>query len=515
MRWPIVFVLLLASAGLFVVLQVTRASTPHAVTVAAAPLPKAKSAKDQASKGKASKGPASRPSKGSAGAPIRAPGIRPGRPETGPIASKPPEPRIKRPLRVTALGWELATPGVVANDGAKPGKASLFAKERLQVELSASEKLGAIEAALARGGQDPLGADVAILPLPELVAAYDRLRALEPKILFIVGWSRGRHGLLARPGSSLRRPPYTATLVGRPGEAATLLGAWLLNRAGVARTRIKLVDAASKQARRARFAASERPRPANLSPTAKFLATTADARFLIPIVAVAPAGFIKAHGDALTVWGHVWLQGIEAMSKDVPAAARKVSALPGGPHALQLLQRLGQIQPASLQDNARLAGLSGRSPLDLASLFRRFWKLWRDLGVLSTPPPDQAPLSAKTLSALIRSYPALVEAVPPDLSAAARKKAGPRQGTDEERTLLSYRPKLRGWDQQRAVERLGRLAAIFDRAKLRVSVRDNLWRARKLVAATRARYDLKHPELLEARARKEGRLLQIDVVLVD
>jgi hypothetical protein len=521
MRSSIVFVLLLISAGLFVVLQLTREPVPHAVTVAAAPkADKADDSGDTATK-TAKKSAGAKGSKatkaGKAGDttdPVRAPGIRPEGPKTGPVAAKPPKPRMKRPLRVMGLGWELITPGVVANDGAKGGKKSLFTKERLKVELSAAGKLALVEAALARGGADKLGADVAILPLPALVAAYDRLRALKPQMLFVVGWSRGRDGLLLKGRASLKTPPRSPKLIGKPGDAATLLSAQLLTLAGVDPKRIKLVDATSIASRRARYRAAKRPLPRGNPAFAnyKFVATSADARYLLPIVAVAPAGFIKAHRDALTVWGHVWLQGIDRMAKDVPGAARKVAALQNGPHALELLKRLGQIQPASLGDNARIAGLSGRSPIDLGLLFRRFWRLWRAMGVLSAPAPEKAPLSVETLSALARTYPALVEAAPPDMTGGKAKR---KRADGEQRLLLRYRPRLRRWDQRKAVEELGLLAAIFDRAKLRVSVRGSLRRARKLVAATTARYTLPDPERLEARSHDKGRLLQISLSLVD
>ena len=366
---------------------------------------------------------------------------------------------------------------------------------------------------MARGGADKIGADVAIMPLPALVASYDRLRALKPQMLFVVAWSRGRDGLLLRRGASLRHVSRGPKLIGRAGDSATLLSAYLLTLAGADAKRIKLISASSLAARHAPYRAARRPLPRNpIFANRKFAATSADARYLLPIVAVAPAGFIKAHGDALTVWGHVWLQGVEAMAKDIPGAARKVASLEDAPHALELLKRLGQIQPASLRDNARISGLSGRSPLDLPGLFGRFWRLWRALSVLSAPPPERAPLSVEMLSALVRTYPALVEAVPPDMTKSRGKR---RRASGKERLLLRYAPKLRPWTWQKAVEEIGFLAAVFDRSKIRVSLQGSLRRARRLVNATRARYTLTHPELLEARSHEKGRMLQISIYLVD
>ena len=94
---------------------------------------------------------------------------------------------MKRPLRVVGLGWELIEPAVVANDGDRSGKQSAFAPSNLTAHLRAFKTAAEVEAALARGGHDEGGADVAILPLPEFVAAHERIKALSPTVFFITG----------------------------------------------------------------------------------------------------------------------------------------------------------------------------------------------------------------------------------------------------------------------------------------------------------------------------------------
>ncbi len=502
MRSTVVFLILAAMSGLFVVLQVTRKPTPHRSSLAPAPAPpRAVATKGAAAKGGAKKAIASAPKKKAA-------------PE------KPPPPRMTRPLRVASLGWELIAPGVVANGGAEPGKTSAFKKERLEVHLAAFPKLDELEAALARGGADPNGADVAILPLPELCASYERLRALAPQVFLVLGWSRGRDGLLAAKEELLQRPPRAGRveLAAERGSSPAFLALFLLEAAGVAPKRVSLVDpaallgrAASRPAGPARrppaFAALERPLPASAKlGDHKFVATTADARRLIPIVAVAPSGLLASHGEALSAWGQVWLGGVAELERDVPAAARQVSALKLAPPAIELLGRLGGIEAASLAENARLFGLSGRDPVSLEELFRRSWSLWRASGLLTSPPPERAPVAGDAVAAMVRTYPTLVEAAPPP---AARPRAGGAAPTRPGERLLSHAPAVR--KPAEALPPLAFLAAVFDRSTLKVSWRESLSQARALVASASERFDLPRPERLQAAAHKDGPTVTIEV----
>src|SRR5207249_3765723 len=108
-------------------------------------------------------------------------------------AAPPPKPE-QRPFRVATLGWELAVPGVAIENGPK-------------MELAPETSLEIVEERLTRGGENPAGADVAILPLPAFVAGYDKLRALEPRAFAVVGFSRGREELHAASGGLLKPPP--------------------------------------------------------------------------------------------------------------------------------------------------------------------------------------------------------------------------------------------------------------------------------------------------------------------
>src|SRR6185369_16835869 len=154
---------------------------------------------------------------------------------------------MDRPLRVVALGWDLAAPGLLANGGPEPSANSDFSIAGIDVHVGATDVMSSIEGALARGGADKDGADIALVPFCEFVASYERLRALSPEAFFVVGWSRGREALISSrdalpaPGDKPDAKGAQATLLGALGEPATFLGLFALDAAGIPPNAVRLV----------------------------------------------------------------------------------------------------------------------------------------------------------------------------------------------------------------------------------------------------------------------------------
>ncbi len=312
-------------------------------------------------------------------------------------------PAFDRTVRTVGLGWDLLVPGHLASTAAEKGETTVFEDRRLAVAFKAVDGVEAIKDALARGGADAKGADIAILPLPEMVAAYEDLRALEPHIFFVVGWSRGRDALYAKDAKSLLKPPRgKISVMGQGGTSATLLAVYLLDLAGVPASRLRLTDSADK----VKFAALNRASDdgEDAPEGTRVIVTSADAPSLIPFVAIAPRGFLDNH-NAVAAWVSGWLGGVDILKKDVPDAARRISAMNGSPEAVALVKQLGQVQFSGLTDNVRRAGLSGRDAVTLEELFAQTWRLWKELGVISTPSPRRAPLAPEAITSLILSRP--------------------------------------------------------------------------------------------------------------
>jgi hypothetical protein len=391
---------------------------------------------------------------------------------------------MDRPLRVSALGWDLAAAGVLANGGAEPAPTSELSKAGLDVHIAVAPSVSSMEAALARGGDDKDGADIAILPLPTFVASYERLRALSLDMFFVVGWSRGREAIAAAKAEWPSKGEVK--LAGAAGDPATFLALWAFDLGGVPASQVKIAGP-SASAADAPYAAVDRssPLPADTSRSALLL-TTADAPRLVPFVAVAPRGLIEQRSKALTAWAGAWLAGARKLSQDAPGGARTIAGTKGAPEPLALLQTLGQSAPATLADNVRVAGLSGRSAVTLESLFQRAWALWRASSVLATPSPEAAPVSTGIISALARAEPGLAGAAPDD--------AKPQGPAPNAKALITYRQPDGKLDDAALVTTAGFLAGVFERAPLRLGVNAggaiDKTRTKKVIDDTLGRFGL-------------------------
>jgi hypothetical protein len=451
-RSKIVFVVLLAMLAGFVVLGVMRTRAPHTMPAAVEPTAPAD---DAGADGAAVEGTASAPPP---------PALEPGAP--APVASAPPAPAdagakpiLDRPLRVVAVGWELLAAGIVANGGRSSGEGSAFAARGLPLQLRTAESVADVERQLARGGADADGADVALVPLPALVGAYEHLRVLEPQAFLLVGWSRGREALLGAGDASLSKPRPGDVRVFAPAEGAPLgLALFALDAVGDSPSRVRVVQ----YEKDAQYAALARPYSVGESGPSKLLLTTGEASRLVPLVMVAPRALIGSHADALTVLTRGWLDGMAMLRKDVPAAARLIAHEQGAPEPATLLDRLGQVDWASITDNVRAFGIAGRPAAPLASLFSRFWRLYREAGLVTTPLPDSSSIPTTIVATLAKADPKAVEE--------AKAKDGRSYTAGSSVLLVASRQETKGDDTAWAND-IALLAGVFEGSVLRVSAR--------------------------------------------
>ncbi|RLB45452.1 MAG: hypothetical protein DRJ42_29885 [Deltaproteobacteria bacterium] len=398
-------------------------------------------------------------------------------------------PRPRETLRVVGTGWELMVPGILANGGTTPSTEGSFGEAGLDLHLKTTRDIDRIEAALAQGGDDDEGAHIAILPLPAFVASYERLRALEPQVFFVVAWSRGRDAIFGPDTDSLRSPPRrNVVLGGRPGTSETLTSLFMLRHAGVDLERIRLLSSNSVGKH---FIAVDRAINSSAgNDGSRVLATTADASQLIPYVAIAPAGFLESDAESVTAWTRAWLAGVTQMQSDVPGAARTVAEIDGAPEPVALLRRVGQLEFVDLNHNARLLGLSGRGAVTLEALFQETWQLWRGVSTLTTPAPAAVPLSTGPVISLV-----LAGQSP---SSSPRVAVEPNFDTDPifDRTLRV--------DEDELVSELGLLAGVFERSTLEVGFRGSRARAERIINQTCDRYDLPRSRFRPLRGEGRG-----------
>ncbi len=500
-RQTIVLVLLVCILGGFGALAATRPRTAHRAPAANPPagLPAANSA-NPAPSAEASAAASAGPTASSA-----ASGHAPPNPSSSaPTADAGPVPAMDRPLAVVALGWDLAAPGILANDGTKPNAKSAFAPSGLDVRLSVSNAMSNIEDALARGGGDSSGADVAIVPLSSFVESYERLRALSPEVFFVAGFSRGREALAGKTaGLPTSSPKTPLKLVGARGAPATFFGLFLLDIAGVAPNEIEMVVPGEREEKDAAFFAFERM-DAQTDAGRKIVMTSADTPHLLPLVAIAPHGMIADKERAMVAFTKGWLDGIKKLGSDPPGGARVVSALEGAPEPLGLLRRLGEMETATIADNARYLGLSGRSALGIPALFQRTWQLYRGVSFVSTPLPENLPLSTSVVTALARANDGMMGR---DNRPA---KVDIKEGKD---AIVVYRQEK--LDEESLVNTVGLLAAVFERNVLRISVNGqtggvDATKTKKVLEAAEGQFGVESGRLVAAsKARARGAAIEV------
>jgi hypothetical protein len=441
---------------------------------------------------------------------------------------------LGRPLRVVSLGWELAVPGLLANRGLQGGAASEYTASGTTVAHMIASTPAEVEAALARGGADAQGADVALLPLPVMVASYERLRALSPVVFFVTGWTRGREALVAYRRDALTTVPETGdvSITGDVGDTASFVAIEVLGLAGVGPERLRWNPtnrAASESTRgdddppRLRRPRGPTSSAALLGPTTTLIAqarevdervptnrqvvlSTADAPRLVPIVAITSAGFASAQRNDLKRWAEGWLSGTRSLRSDPATAAREVSHMEGAPEAVVLLERLGMLEVGTLADNARAMGLAGRGAVNLQTLFLRTWRDWRAAGVLTTPEPDAAPLSTDAVLALVRASPPS----PAELNPSPPSIAPTRVGASSRAATVFFTRTLRGTrlDEAALTEVVSWSAALFERATIRVRAQDEA-AARRTLDAARTRFDVPEARVQLQRATLPPRVTAV------
>jgi hypothetical protein len=397
----------------------------------------------------------------------------------------------EKPLRIAALGWELVAAGAAITPvlgGAPPAPAP-------PIELAPETTLDAVEARLARGGGDPQGADIAILPLPAFVASFEKLRALEPRAFLVLGFSHGREEVHAAPGALFKAPSgaeevklvalgpqASAEARTASSESATALGLFALDLLGVAPSRIRLVPPATPEAKAAQFAAIVK----GTSDDRKLAFSTADASRFVPIVAVAPKSLLDAREPVVRAWSTAWLDGLVRAGKDVPGVARRLAAkeaLPlaagvgGAPEALVLVEHLGQIENSALADQTSLIGPLAKSAATLETLAQRTWQLERSAGLTANAAPEPLPIDARVVS-MIAPPP-----VAPAPSPAAEGDGGLTFGSIPSGAvpLLSYRA-VDG-DAEKAAGQIALLAGVFERAYFKISAKGGEKAARTIATA--------------------------------
>ena len=304
------------------------------------------------------------------------------------VPSPPPErPRqvqlLERPLVVVGLSWERLAPALIANVGREPNRASAFAPSGLAVAVQPKAAAGELVDALARGGDDEQGADLAVVSLPTWVSVHDRVAAIDPVVFYVAGWSRGREGVLATSVVDAGTSDATTERIVPSDLDAAYLALFGLDveRAGAATIVDEQADPAPTLHAVDLLDTSTAP---GARPRLRW--TTARASGLIPIVMVASRPWVESHPEALVAWLRGWLFGVGEMSGQTAPAARRLGKMKEAPAPLRLMRGLQMWEPSSLSENLVLFELDGPCAQPLRLVMARTWSLMHKADLAAGPP---------------------------------------------------------------------------------------------------------------------------------
>ncbi|HHH29903.1 MAG TPA: hypothetical protein ENK57_16375 [Polyangiaceae bacterium] len=503
MRANVVFALLIVLLGGLVGGLVARGRIPHVGTALVEPLPTIESDTSVDATAAATTQTTASPATSEAAG------------DAPPAVAPPP---LDRPLSVVTSAWEVAAPAVMANGGVFGSDDSPFARARLDVSLSAASDLTLIENALARGGSDPAGADVIVLPLPRFAAAFERLEVLGPQIFFVVGFARGGDVLAGPTALEQIAEEESVVLTATPGSSAAMLGLFAFDAAGVS---VTLQDHSPEPSSSWR-AVERKPSQAGTSTLRGRVAlSTAQASRLVPHVAVARRSFLRAHPDAAAALVEGWLEGRRMVDDNREATARAIADTPGGPAMLTVLNDLHLVDAVDLILNAQLMGLAGRRAVTLPHLFVEARRWWHLAGVTTSADVAATPVDGSVVALVARRQRALDDDEPPapddESQAAGAGTADPDVAPPTlGELLLTQRLPGSDVDENALSFAVARLAEIFPHAAIEVSLHPggvvDEDAAEAILARTASRFDVDRARLVTG--TKPGRTSTIATLRV-
>jgi hypothetical protein len=220
----------------------------------------------------------------------------------------------------------------------------------------------------------------------------------------------------------------------------------------------------------------------------------------------------------MQAFARAWFDGVARVGKDASGVARKLAAkegvalaagVGGAPEAIVLLERLGQLEAATLDKQQTWIGPAAKSAVTLEALTQRSWQLARAAGLASSAAPEPLPLDARVATA-VAPAPAPSErqhGEPADADAGTAFAPVPAGAT----TLVVYRAPADATPEAVAAQ-IGFLAGVFERAAFRVTAKGGDKAARAIAAAARDKHDVPEKRLATAAGEPQGTPASVEVL---
>ena len=317
----------------------------------------------------------------------------------------PVEELVKVPLRPMVVGLvprgAVAPLLVAAGDSERVG---LFrAGYAIDVKIERYVREDELRKALVRGAENG-GVDLAAMPVSSLAMSASFLRDTAPRVVLLLGRSRGQDVVAARPPVTSLGQLMNHRIGVEVRSASWYVLLWSLARSSLSLRDVELVHLESA------FEAGEALRSArgdavagysgDVGPVTKelggtILTSTADAPHLVATVLVARGDFAARYPDGIRRLLRGVLDANAAVLKDTTEAARLLGSL--GPQLGDPSEAIAAAPPATLKDNLAFFGLTDESPVTFHELFQSAAAL--NTKLFDAPPAPQ-PEDVADLAAL-------------------------------------------------------------------------------------------------------------------
>ena len=230
--------------------------------------------------------------------------------------------------------------------------------------------------ALAKGG-DSGGVDMAVLSVPTLLLGAPELKPANPRVLMLMGWSRGQDALVSTQGlhhPAQLRNKRIAVEMWSPGHHLLL---WTLSRAGLRLSEVEVLpldsslEAATfleKGAADAAVGLYGELLPWALQNKGEFLESTAEVPHLVASVLVARGNFVARYPEVVVRV----LRGVFELEQNMGRYRRRIhqNFRRKYPELLKPEQLLEEEPLASMEENLAFFGLQGHVAVGYAELYQ-------------------------------------------------------------------------------------------------------------------------------------------------
>ncbi len=319
-------------------------------------------------------------------------------------------PGLGRPIRVGIVTWGGYAGGIVANNGFKPNKDSIFWKEyNVEVELKVIDDYPASRAAFATGG-DKGGVDIMWGTVDSYALEFDNLKEQRPIAIMQYDWSRGGDAIAVTAEIQKVSDLKGKRLAVAEGTPSHYFALYLLSQGDMNTTDVNIVFTASAIEAAQLFQQGKVDAAVSWSPDVyqaaekraggHILASTKEASNLIADIFIARGDFADKHPDLVAKFLLGWFEGVDRVNKNPESAVPLMTQGFEGVDEAAARGMLQDVKLPSYAENLAFFEVTGDQLRGYPDIYNEANTLWRSLGKISGRTAADTTYSSRFLAAI-------------------------------------------------------------------------------------------------------------------